>query len=96
MDRVNPTKIQTQMTIVNLPTISIIAILAKIKNLEESSISNKYSKIVDLLDSTQSRFNVNLDDYKNMELLADHIEMSTTGPVLWQRMRDTYSDLADE
>jgi len=84
------------MTIVNLPTISIIAILAKIKNLEESSISNKYSKIVDLLDSTQSRFNVNLDDYKNMELLADHIEMSTTGSVLWQRMRDTYSDLADE
>lgn len=84
------------MTIVNLPTISIIAILAKIKNLEESSISNKYSKIVDLLDSTQSRFNVNLDDYKNMELLADHIELSTTGSVLWQRMRDTYSDLADE
>lgn len=80
------------MTIVNLPTISIIAILAKIKNLEESSISNKYSKIVDLLDSTQSRFNVNLDDYKNMELLADHIELSTTGSVLWQRMRDTYSD----
>lgn len=84
------------MTIVKLPTISIIAILAKIKNLEESSISNKYSKIVDLLDSTQSRFNVNLDDYKNMELLADHIELSTTGSVLWQRMRDTYSDLADE
>jgi hypothetical protein len=84
------------MTIVNLPTISIIAILAKIKNLEESSISNKYSKIVDLLDSTQSRFNVNLDDYKNLEILADHIELSTIGSVLWQRMRDTYSDLADE
>jgi hypothetical protein len=84
------------MTIVNLPTISIIAILAKIKNLEESNVSNKYSKIVDLLDSTQSRFNVNLDDYKNLELLADHIELSTTGSVLWQRMRDTYSDLADE
>jgi hypothetical protein len=84
------------MTIVKLPTISIIAILAKIKNLEESNALNKYSKIVDLLDSTQSRFNVNLDDYKNMELLADHIELSTTGSVLWQRMRDTYSDLADE
>ena len=84
------------MTIVNLPTISIIAILAKIKNLEESNISNKYSKIVDLLDSTQSRFNVNLDNYKNMELLSDHIELSTTGSVLWQRMRDTYSDLADK
>ena len=84
------------MTVGNLSNISIIAILAKIKNLEESNVSNKYSKIVDLLDSTQSRFNVNLDDYKNLELLADHIELSTTGSVLWQRMRDTYSDLADE
>ena len=84
------------MTIVNLPTISIIAILAKIKNLEESSISNKYSKIVDLLDSTQSRFNVNLDDYKNMELLADHIEFTPAGSVLWQRMRDKYNELSDK
>ena len=84
------------MTIVNLPTISIIAILAKIKNLEESNVSNKYSKIVDLLDSTQLIFEDSLDSQKNMELLADHIELSTTGSVLWQRMRDTYSDLADE
>ncbi len=84
------------MTVVNLPKIGIIAILAKIKTLEESDNSNKYSKIVDLLDSTQSRFNVNLNDYKNLELLADHIELSTTGSVLWQRMRDTYKDLADK
>ena len=84
------------MTVVNLSSISIIAILTKIKNLEESNISDKYSRIVDLLDSTQSRFNVSLDSYKNMELLADHIEFTTTGSVLWQRMRDKYNELSDK
>ena len=81
------------MTVVNLSSISIIAILTKIKNLEESNISDKYSRIVDLLDSSQSRFNVSLESYKNMELLADHIEFTTTGSVLWQRMRDKYNEL---
>ena len=84
------------MTVVNLSSISIIAILSKIKSLEESDISDKYSRIVDLLDSTQSRFNVSLDSYKNMELLADHIELTTTGSVLWQRMRDKYNELSDK
>ena len=84
------------MTVVNLSSISIIAILSKIKSLEESDISDKYSRIVDLLDSTQSRFNVSLDSYKNMELLADHIEFTTTGSVLWQRMRDKYNELSDK
>lgn len=84
------------MTVVNLSSISIIAILTKIKNLEESNISDKYSRIVDLLDSSQSRFNVSLDSYKNMELLADHIEFTTTGSVLWQRMRDKYNELSDK
>ena len=81
------------MTVVNLSSISIIAILVKIKSLEESDISDKYSRIVDLLDSSQSRFNVSLESYKNMELLADHIEFTTTGSVLWQRMRDKYNEL---
>jgi len=84
------------MTVVNLSSISIIAILTKIKNLEESNISDKYSRIVDLLDSTKSRFDVSLDSYKNMELLADHIELTTTGSVLWQRMRDKYNELSDK
>ena len=84
------------MTVVNLSSINIIAILSKIKSLEESDISDKYSRIVDLLDSTQSRFNVSLDSYKNMELLADHIEFTTTGSVLWQRMRDKYKELLDK
>ena len=84
------------MTVVNLSSISIIAILTKIKNLEESNISDKYSRIVDLLDSTKSRFDVSLDSYKNMELLADHIEFTTTGSVLWQRMRDKYNELSDK
>ena len=84
------------MTVVNLSSINIIAVLTKIKKLEESNISNKYSRIVDLLDSTKSRFDVSLDSYKNMELLADHIEFSTTGLILWQRMRDKYNDLADK
>ena len=84
------------MTVVDLTSINIIAILTKIKKLEESNISNKYSRIVDLLDSTKSRFDVSLDSYKNVELLADHIEFSTTGLILWQRMRDKYNDLADK
>ena len=84
------------MTVVNLSSISIIAILTKIKSLEESDISDKYSRIVDLLDSTKSRFDVSLDSYKNMELLADHIEFTTTGSVLWQRMRDKYNELSDK
>lgn len=84
------------MTVVNLSSINIVAILAKIKSLEESDISDKYSRIVDLLDSTQSRFNVSLDSYKNMELLEDHIEFTTTGSVLWQRMRDKYNELSDK
>ena len=84
------------MTVVNLSSISIIAILAKIKSLEESDISDKYSRIVDLLDSTKSRFDVSLDSYKNMELLADHIEFTTTGSVLWQRMRDKYNELSEK
>ena len=84
------------MTVVDLTSINIIAILTKIKNLEESNISDKYSRIVDLLDSSQSRFNVSLDSYKNMELLADHIEFTTTGSVLWQRMRDKYNELSDK
>ena len=84
------------MTVVDLTSINIIAILSKIKSLEESDISDKYSRIVDLLDSTQSRFNVSLDSYKNMELLADHIEFTTTGSVLWQRMRDKYNELSDK
>ena len=84
------------MTVVNLSSINIIAILSKIKSLEEIDISDKYSRIVDLLDSTQSRFNVSLDSYKNMELLADHIEFTTTGSVLWQRMRDKYNELSDK
>ena len=84
------------MTVVNLSSISIIAILTKIKNLEESNISDKYSRIVDLLDSTKSRFDVSLDSYKNMELLADHIELTTTGSVLWQRMRDKYNELSEK
>ena len=84
------------MTVVNLSSISIIAILTKIKNLEESNISDKYSRIVDLLDSTKSRFDVSLDSYKNMELLADHIEFTTTGSVLWQRKRDKYNELSDK
>ena len=84
------------MTVVNLSSINIVAILSKIKSLEESDISDKYSRIVDLLDSTQSRFNVSLDSYKNMELLADHIEFTTTGSVLWQRMRDKYNELSDK
>ena len=84
------------MTVVNLSSINIIAILSKIKSLEESDISDKYSRIVDLLDSTQSRFNVSLDSYKNMELLADHIEFTTSGSVLWQRMRDKYNELSDK
>jgi len=84
------------MTVVNLSSINIIAVLTKIKKLEESNISNKYSRIVDLLDSTKSRFDVSLDSYKNVELLADHIEFSTTGLILWQRMRDKYNDLADK
>ncbi len=84
------------MTIVNLSSINIVAILSKIKSLEESNISDKYSRIVDLLDSTKSRFDVSLDSYKNMELLADHIEFTTTGSVLWQRMRDKYNELSDK
>ena len=84
------------MTVVNLSSINIIAVLTKIKKLEESNISNKYSRIVDLLDSTKSRFDVSLDSYKNVELLADHIEFSTTGLILWQRRRDKYNDLADK
>ena len=84
------------MTVVNLSSINIIAVLTKIKKFEESNISNKYSRIVDLLDSTKSRFDVSLDSYKNVELLADHIEFSTTGLILWQRMRDKYNDLADK
>ena len=84
------------MTVVNLSSINIIAVLTKIKKLEESNISNKYSRIVDLLYSTKSRFDVSLDSYKNVELLADHIEFSTTGLILWQRMRDKYNDLADK
>ena len=84
------------MTVVNLSSINIIAILSKIKSLEASDISDKYSRIVDLLDSSQSRFNVSLDSYKNMELLADHIEFTTTGSVLWQRMRDKYNELSDK
>ena len=84
------------MTVVNLTSINIIAILTKIKSLEESDISDKYSRIVDLLDSTKSRFDVSLDSYKNMELLADHIEFTTTGSVLWQRMRDKYNELSDK
>lgn len=84
------------MTVVNLSSINIVAILSKIKSLEESDISDKYSRIIDLLDSTQSRFNVSLDSYKNMELLADHIEFTTTGSVLWQRMRDKYNELSDK
>ena len=81
------------MAVVNLTKISVIAVLAKIKTIEESNDLDKYSRIVELLDSTQSVFNINLDNYKNMELLADHIEMSTTGSVLWHRMRDTYQNL---
>ena len=84
------------MTVVNLSSINIVAILSKIKSLEESDISDKYSRIIDLLDSTQSIFNVSLDSYKNMELLADHIEFTTTGSVLWQRMRDKYNELSDK
>tara|TARA_B100000029_G_scaffold336548_1_gene328670 strand:- start:11372 stop:11626 length:255 start_codon:yes stop_codon:yes gene_type:complete len=84
------------MTVVNLSSINIVAILSKIKSLEESDISDKYSRIIDLLDSTQSIFNVSLDSYKNMELLADHIEFTTTGSVLWQRMRDKYKELLDK
>ena len=84
------------MTVVNLSSINIVAILSKIKSLEESDISDKYSRIIDLLDSTQSIFNVSLDSYKNMELLADHIEFTTTGSVLWQRMRDKYKELFDK
>ena len=84
------------MTVVNLSSINIIAVLTKIKKLEESNISNKYSRIVDLLDSTKSRFDVSLDSYKNVELLADHIDFSTTGLILWQRMIDKYNDLADK
>ena len=84
------------MTVVDLTSINIIAILTKIKSLEESDISDKYSRIVDLLDSTKSRFDVSLDSYKNMELLADHIEFTTTGSVLWQRMRDKYNELTDK
>jgi hypothetical protein len=84
------------MTVVNLPKISIIAILAKIKSLEESNTSNKYSKIVDLLDSTQLIFEDSLDSQKNMELLADHIEFTPAGSVLWQRMRDKYNELSDK
>ena len=84
------------MTVVNLTSINIIAILTKIKSLEESDISDKYFRIVDLLDSTKSRFDVSLDSYKNMELLADHIEFTTTGSVLWQRMRDKYNELSDK
>ena len=84
------------MTVVNLSSINIIAVLTKIKKLEESNISNKYSRIVDLLDSTKSRFDVSLDSYKNVELLAEHIECSTTCLILWQRMRDKYNDLADK
>lgn len=83
------------MAVVNLTKISIIAVLAKIKTIEESNDLDKYSRIVELLDSTQSVFDINLDNYKNMELLSDHIEMSTTGSVLWQRMRDTYQNLWD-
>ena len=84
------------MTVVNLSSINIVAILSKIKSLEESDISDKYSRIIDLLDSTQSIFNVSLDSYKNMELLADHIEFTTTGSVLWQRMIDKYKELLDK
>ena len=84
------------MTVVDLTSINIIAILTKIKSLEESDISDKYSRIVDLLDSTKSRFDVSLDSYKNMELLADHIELTTTVSVLWQRMRDKYNELSDK
>ena len=84
------------MTVVNLSSINIVAILSKIKSLEESDISDKYSRIIDLLDSTQSIFNVSLDSYKNMELLADHIEFTTTRSVLWQRMRDKYKELLDK
>ena len=84
------------MTVVDLTSINIIAILTKIKSLEESDISDKYSRIVDLLDSTKWWFDVSLDSYKNMELLADHIEFTTTGSVLWQRMRDKYNELSDK
>jgi GTPase Era involved in 16S rRNA processing len=84
------------MTVVNLTKINIIAVLTKIKVIEESNTSNKYSRIVDLLDSTKSVFNVSLDSYKNMELLNDTIEFSTTGSILWDRMKTRYTDLADE
>lgn len=84
------------MTVVsNLDMMNIVAILVKINKIESSDDSDKYSKIVDLLDSTQNSFNIDLDSH-NLNLLPDLIELtSTDGSVLWQTMRDRYEELAD-
>lgn len=84
------------MTVVsNLDMMNIVAILVKINKIESSDDSDKYSKIVDLLDSTQNSFNIDLDSH-NLSLMPDLIEItSTDGSVLWQTMRDRYEELAD-
>ena len=84
------------MTVVsNLDMMNIVAILVKINKIESSDDSDKNSKIVDLLDSTQNSFNIDLDSH-NLSLMPDLIEItSTDGSVLWQTMRDRYEELAD-
>ena len=85
------------MTVVSsLTQIDVIPILVKIQRLESSTLSNKYMRIVDLLDSTQSNFNKVLDMDRHFDMVADHVVFSETGSELWQNLRNRYNELADE
>ena len=85
------------MTVVStLNKIDVIPILVKIQRIESSALTNKYMRIVDLLDSTQSNFNKQLDSDRHFDMVADHVVFSETGSELWQNLRDRYNELADD
>ena len=85
------------MTVVStLNKIDVIPILVKIQRIENSTLTNKYMRIVDLLDSTQSNFNKQLDSDRHFDMVADHVVFSETGSELWQNLRDRYNELADD
>ena len=85
------------MTVVStLNKIDVIPILVKIQRIESSTLTNKYMRIVDLLDSTQSNFNKQLDSDRHFDMVADHVVFSETGSELWQNLRDRYNELADD
>jgi len=79
-----------------LNKIDVIPILVKIQRIESSALTNKYMRIVDLLDSTQSNFNKQLDSDRHFDMVADHVVFSETGSELWQNLRDRYNELADD